>query len=75
MDDLYHLLARRDRLGDVLTQSASLHTLQKVLDDPNIDIGLEQGQTNVAKGLVDVPLREFPLTSERREHLLETLCQ
>src|SRR3954468_15548439 len=84
VDDLDHLLARVELLGDLDPERALLDGVRELLDDLEVDVGLEQREADLAHGLVDVVLgqraalthprqRALQLLRKRVEHLCERL--
>ena len=53
MDELDDLLARVEALEDVLSEGLRLHARDEVLDDLEVDVGLEQREADLAHRLVD----------------------
>lgn len=64
VDDLHDLLRGVQRLADLGPQRALTHGVGELLDHRQRDIGVEQGETDVADRLVDVRLRETTLAAE-----------
>ena len=58
VDDLHDLLAGREALRDLGAGRALLHLGDEVLDDLEVDVGLEQGETDLAHGPREVLLGE-----------------
>ena len=58
VDDLHHLLPRRQRLEDVLADGLFADALDEGLDDLEVDVGFEEGDPHFAEGLLDVLLRQ-----------------
>ncbi len=73
--DLYDLLARIERVQDVRAQAALLHLRREFLDDLEVDVGLEQGETDLAHRLVDVGLGQLAPAANVRERGLKTIAQ
>ena len=53
MHELDDLLARVEALEDVLAERVGLHAGDEVLDDLEVDVGLEQREADLAHRLVD----------------------
>ena len=66
VDRLDHRLARVERLRDLLAGEALLERGGEVLDDLEVDVGLEQREPHLAEGLVHVVLGELARANERR---------
>ncbi len=75
MHDLDHLLPRREALQDVLPESALLDGRGEVPRDLEIDVGLEQRETDLAHGPRDRLLVESAATAEPAERRLELVGQ
>ena len=73
VDRLDHGLAGVERLADLGAGEALAQRGCEVLDDLEVDVGLEQRQTDLAQGLVDVLLGELPPRADVGEHALEAL--
>ena len=69
--DLHDLLARREALQHVLTESALLDGRREVARDLEIDVGLEQRETDLAHGLRDRLFVETAAAAEPAERRLE----
>ena len=64
VDDLDDLLGGVQRLADLLAPRALLDRRDEVLDHRQRDVGLEQGDPDLARGRVDVGLGEPALATE-----------
>ena len=64
VDDLDDLLGRVQRLADLVAAGALLDRIDELLDDRQGDVGLEQGDPDLAHGGVDVRLGEPALAAE-----------
>ena len=64
VDDLYDLLAGLDRTEHRLTGCAFAGLGDEVLDNRQGDVGVQQGQTNLAQGLVNVLFRQHAATGQ-----------
>ncbi len=69
--DLDDLLAGRERGHDFLADSLGANLVDELLDDLEVDVGLEQGHADFAQGLVDVFLGQRGLSAEGLEGALE----
>ena len=58
MHELDDLLAGVETLEDVVAERLGLHARDEVLDDLEVDVGLEQGEADLAHRLVDGVLVE-----------------
>ena len=75
----HHLVAHDadDGLGggeaaqDLLAGGAHAHAVEELLDDLEVDVGLEEREADLAERLVDVGLGEGPLAAEGAEDVLE----
>ena len=68
--DLDDLLARRQRGQHFLPDRLGANLVDQLLDDFEVDVGLEQRQPNLAQRLVDVLLGELGLPAEGLERAL-----
>ena len=73
VDDLHDLLTGRDALQDVLAERALAHLRDEVLDHLEVDVGLEQGEPDLAHRAGDRLLVELAATSEIAEGALESV--
>ena len=64
MDDLDDLFAGLDRAEHRLTGCAFAGLGDEVLDNRQGDVGVQQGQTNLAQGLVNVLFRQHAATGK-----------
>ena len=71
VDDLHDLLAGVEALQDVLAGRALAHLRDEVLDDLEVDVGLEQREPDLAHRLRDRLLVEAALAAEVAEGVLE----
>ena len=71
VDDLHDLLARVEALQDVLADRALLDLGDEVLDDLEVDVGLEQREPDLAHRLRERLLVEAALAAEVAEGVLE----
>ena len=69
--DLHDLLAGVEPLQHVLAARALLDLGDEVLDDLEVDVGLEQRETDLAHGLRDLLVVEPALAAEVAERVLE----
>ena len=70
-DDLHHLLGRRQRGHDLLAHRLLADVVDQVLDDLEVDVGLQQRQADLAQRLVDVLLGQLALPAEILERALQ----
>ncbi len=68
MDDLDDLLRRADPLDELLPQALLADVLHKVLDDLEIDVGLQQGKAHLAQAGLDIFFRQLAASAEGAEH-------
>src|SRR4051794_26787510 len=73
VDDLDDLLPRIELADDLRAEAALLHGRRELLDDLEVDVGLEQRETDLAHGPVDVVLGQRPVGADVGERLLELL--
>ena len=73
VDGLDHRLARVERLRDLLPGEPLPERRGEVLDDLEVDVGLEQGEAHLAQGLVDVVVGELAPRANVGEHALKAL--
>jgi hypothetical protein len=71
VDELHHLLAGVERVEDVGPERALLDGCRELLDDLEVDVGLEQREPDLAHGLVDVVLGELAARADVAEGGLE----
>ena len=75
VDDLHDLLARRQALEDIGADGALLDPGDEVLDDLEVDVGLEQGEADLAHRGVDVGLADAATAGQRSERLAKAITQ
>ena len=75
MHDLDDLLRRVERLVHLRAAGTLLEPTDEGLDHRQRDVGLEQGETDLARGGVDVGIGEFALAPELREDPGEAVAQ
>ena len=75
VDDLDDLLGRVQRLGEVLADGPLPDAGLEAADHPEVDVGLEQGEADLAEDLVDVGLGQASLAPEAREDAVETVAE
>ena len=73
VDDLDDLLAGIEPADDVGAEAALLDGRREGLDDLEVDVGLEQRETDLAHRAVDVVLGQRPVGAQVRERRLELL--
>jgi hypothetical protein len=71
VDDLDDLLAGVELADDLGPEAALLDGRRELLDDLEVDVGLEQRETDLAHGLVDVVLGQRAVGADVGERLLE----
>ena len=64
-------LGRGEAAQDLLPGGAHAHPVEELLHDLEVDVGLEEGEADLAQRLVDVGLGEGPLAAEGAEDVLE----
>jgi hypothetical protein len=67
VDDLHHLLAGRQAVEHVRSHRPLLDAGDEILDDAEVDVGLEQREPDLAHRLVDVVLAQPALAAEAVE--------
>ncbi len=73
MHDLHDLLTRRDALQDLLAQCALAHLCDELLDDLEVDIGLEQREPDLAHRTRDRLFVELSTSAQVAESALEAV--
>ena len=73
--DAEHGLVRREAPEHVLADRALAHPLQELLHHLEVDVGLEQRETDLAQRNVDVGRRERTAAPEGAEHALQPVTQ
>ena len=73
VDDLHDLLRRVERLVDLVAQGALAHPAGELLDHVEVDVGVEQGATNLADGAVDIRRAELALAAKVLEGVREAI--
>ncbi len=74
-DDLDHLLGRRERGQDFGADGLGADVLDEVVDDLEVDVGLEQGDANLAQGFGDVLFGERALAAKVLEDALQFVSE
>ena len=74
VDDFYDLLGGRERGGDLFADGAFADVLHEVCDDAEVDIGLEEGEADLAEGVGDVLVGDGALAAEGLEGTLELVA-
>ena len=67
VDDLHDLLARVQALGDLLAERALAHPGDEVVDDLEVDVGLDQREPDLAHRARDRLLVEAPALAQAAE--------
>ena len=75
VDDLDDLLGRGEMLGKLGPGASDADPLDEVLDDSQIDVGLEKGDSDLAQDLCDLGVPEAPAAAKAREDPLEAIGQ
>ncbi len=75
VDDLDDLLARGQALGEVDPDQLLPDPRHEVADDPKVDVGLQQGQADLAQGLVDVGFAQPAPAAQPAEDGVEAVGQ
>ena len=73
VDDLHHLLARIEALQHLGAEAALLQRLGEAFDDLEVDVGLEQGEADLAHRRVDVALVQLAARADVGEGRLEAV--
>ena len=73
VDDLDELLGRGQALQHLDAQGPLLDLVDELLDHLVVDVGLEQGQPDLAGGPLDVLVRELALPLEAVESRLQLI--
>ena len=68
MNDLDDLLRRADALDEFLPQALLADVLHKVLDDLEVDVGLQKGKAHLAQAGLDIFFRQLAASAEGAEH-------
>ena len=71
MDDLHDLLARVEPLEDILAEGTLPHGVHELLHDLEVDVRLEQRESDLARGAGDRLLVEPAAAAEVAEGVLE----
>jgi hypothetical protein len=74
-DDADHGLRGGEALQDVLARRARAHALEELLHDPEVDVGFEQREADVAERRVHLALVEGAVAAEGPEHALELFAE
>jgi len=69
--DFYNLLPWRNRTQDLLTERLAFYSADEIFRDLKMDVGFQQGQANLSQSVVNVCLRNGPMTPEVFEYVLE----
>src|SRR5206468_3857150 len=73
VDDVDDLLRRVERLGDLDADGALPDAGDEVADNLEVDVGLEEGEPDLAQHLVDLGLTEATLAAEALEDPVEAI--
>ena len=71
MDDFDDLLGGREGGGDLLAKGADADVLDEFGDDGEVDVGLDEGEADLAEGVADVLVGDGALAAEGFEGTLE----
>ena len=71
VDDFDDLLGGRERGGDLGAEGAGADVLDELGDDGEVDVGLEEGEADLAEGVGDVLVGDGALAAEGLEGTLE----
>ena len=71
VDDFNDLLGRAEGGGDLFTDGAGADVLDEVVDDSEVDVGLEEGEADLAEGVGNVLVGDGALAAEGLEGTLE----
>ena len=69
------MLLGRQRAQHFLTERLFLDVLDEVADDLDVDVGLEQGEPDLAQRLFDIALGDPALAPELFENAVEAIAQ
>ena len=75
VDDLYDLLGGRERGRDFFAEGAGADVLDELVDDGEVDVGLEEGEADLAEGVGDVLVGDGALAAEGLEGTLEFVAE
>jgi len=75
VDDLYDLLGGRERCRDFFADGAGADVLHEVGDDVEVNVGLEEGEADLAEGVGDVFVGDGALAAEGLEGTLEFVAE
>ena len=73
--DLDDVLRRRQRLHDLGGHAALLGLSDKLLDDLEVDVGLEQRHANIAHGRSNIGLGQLALAAQAVKCVVEAIAQ
>ena len=75
MDELDHLLAGRDAAERLVADRLLADGRHELPCDPEVDVGLQQGEAHLAQGLLDVVSGQAALVAEASEDSSELVGQ
>jgi hypothetical protein len=75
MDELDEVLLGREAPQHLLAEGVALDGLDELLDDADVDVGLEERQAHVAQRLLDVLLGDLSLAAQLAPQAVELLAQ
>ena len=73
VDDLHDLLAGIEALQHALADAALADLRGELLDDLEVDVGLEQGEPDLAHGAIDVCLAQLAARANAGERVLKAI--
>ncbi len=73
VDDLHDLLCRVEGLRDLVAERALAHSAGELLDDLEVDVGVEQRATDLANGAVDIRGAELAFAAQVLERIREAI--
>ena len=71
VDNLHDLLSRLDTLHNFLAEGLAFDPVDKIADHLEIDIGIEQRESNLAQRFADVLFGNLPQPAQVSERILE----
>jgi hypothetical protein len=74
VDDLYDLFGGAEGGGDLFAHGAGADVLDELGDDGQVDVGLEEGEADLAEGVGDVLVGDGALAAEGLEGSLELVA-
>ena len=74
MDDFDDLLGGGERGGDFFADGAVADVVDELVDDGEVDVGLEEGEADLADGVGDVLVGDGALAAEGFKGALELVA-